>query len=156
MKVDRHETKEVNLSTHTKNLKCRQEAPFVHPCSQRYLWFFVNLIYSIGPPLWSRQQHACLSRSMPRFDPWQGQVSQVRFFPHLQTNIRKLQAHKVPKYHLAIIIILSYSPCSNEWVCECCVYHLSCLCCLGDGPGIELIPHPGRPPCPCVVKKVCM
>ena len=25
------------------------------------------------------------------------------------------------------------------------VYHLSCLRCLGGGPGIELIPHPGRP-----------
>ena len=24
------------------------------------------------------------------------------------------------------------------------VYRLSCLCCLGDGPSIELIPHPGE------------
>ena len=24
------------------------------------------------------------------------------------------------------------------------VYRLSCLCCLGGGPGIELIPRPGR------------
>ena len=34
-------------------------------------------------------------------------------------------------------------PCSNEWVRAWCVsYFMSC--CLGDGPGIELIPHPGR------------
>ena len=25
------------------------------------------------------------------------------------------------------------------------VYCLSCLCCLGGGPGIELVTHPGRP-----------
>ena len=25
------------------------------------------------------------------------------------------------------------------------VYRLSCLCCLGGDPGIELMPHPGRP-----------
>ena len=25
------------------------------------------------------------------------------------------------------------------------VYRLSCLCCLGGGPGIELISHPGNP-----------
>ena len=24
---------------------------------------------------------------------------------------------------------------------------------LGDGPGTELIPHSGRSPCPCVIKK---
>ena len=37
--------------------------------------------------------------------------------------------------------------------CVSGVYCLSCLCCLGGGPGIELITHPGSPPCPCVVKK---
>ena len=33
------------------------------------------------------------------------------------------------------------------------VYRLICSSCLGGGPGIELIPHPGDPTCPCVVKK---
>ena len=28
--------------------------------------------------------------------------------------------------------------------CVPCVYRLSYLCCLGGGPGIELISHPGR------------
>ena len=36
------------------------------------------------------------------------------------------------------------------------VYRLSCLCCLGGGPGIELITHPGRPSMSlCGQKKVC-
>ena len=36
------------------------------------------------------------------------------------------------------------------------VYHLSCSCCLGGGLGIELVPQPGGPAAPCVVKKyVC-
>ena len=40
----------------------------------------------LGQPLWSKWQHARLSRSGPRFDPRSGQVSWVRFsrvFPHL-------------------------------------------------------------------------
>ena len=32
------------------------------------------------------------------------------------------------------------------------VYRLSCSCCLGGGPGIEVIRD--GPPCPCMVKKV--
>ena len=36
------------------------------------------------------------------------------------------------------------------------VYRLSCLCCPGDDPGIELFPYTGCPPCLCVVKKLCM
>ena len=35
------------------------------------------------------------------------------------------------------------------------VYRLSCSCCLGCCPGIELILIRGDPPCPCVVKKAC-
>ena len=53
---------------------------------------------------------------------------------------------EVPEYHLAVISILSKSihlvrmnGCVNG------VYHLSCSCCLGSGPGIELIPNPERP-----------
>ena len=41
-----------------------------------------------------------------------------------KTNVRNLQAHKVPDYHLAVIIIISYSPCSNEWVYKWCVSSL--------------------------------
>ena len=32
-------------------------------------------------------------------------------FRHCKTNVGKLYAHKVPEYYLAVIIILSYSPC---------------------------------------------
>ena len=63
------------------------------------------------PPLWNREERARLSCSRPGFDPWLGQVSWVGFFLTCKTNFRKLYAHKDPKYHLAVIIILSYSPC---------------------------------------------
>ena len=38
--------------------------------------------------------------------------------PTCKTNVKKLLAHKVPEYQLAVIIILSYLPRSNEWVHE--------------------------------------
>ena len=68
------------------------------------------------------------------------------FFLTCKTNARNLKAHKVPEYHLASIIIISYSPCWNDLVCALCLgYRLLCFCCIGGGPGIELNPHPGRP-----------
>ena len=33
------------------------------------------------------------------------------FFLSCKINVRNLYAHKVPEYHLAVIIILSYSAC---------------------------------------------
>ena len=33
------------------------------------------------------------------------------FFLTCKANVRKLQIHKVPEYNLAVIIILSYTPC---------------------------------------------
>ena len=45
---------------------------------------------------------------------------------------------------LVIIIILSYSPCWNEWVCEWCVSS-SMFVFLEGGPGIELITMGGSP-----------
>ena len=46
------------------------------------------------------------------------------------------------------IRLVGMNGCVNDvcvCVCVClCVYHLSCSCCLGGGPGIELIPHSGR------------
>ena len=60
---------------------------------------------------------------------------------------------KVLEYHLTIMVILSFhlirmNGCVNG------AYRLSCSCCLGGGPSIELIPHPGDPSSPFVVKKV--
>ena len=68
-------------------------------------------------------------------------------FPGFSSFVRhvgKLQAYKIPEYHLTVIIIfpirlVRMSGCADG------VYRLSCLCCLGGGPGIEVIPHPGRP-----------
>ena len=78
----------------------------------------IIIIIIIGLPLWSRRQHARLSRSGPGFDPRSGQVSWVMFFSGFfltcKTNVRKLQAHKFPEYHLTAIILISYSPCWNE------------------------------------------
>ena len=77
--------------------------------------------YNNCPPLWSKWQHARLSRSGPKFDPRSGQVSWVRFFLTSKTNVRKLQAPKVPEYHLAVVIIIPYSPCWDDCVCVWCV-----------------------------------
>ena len=43
------------------------------------------------------------------------------YFLTCKTKIRKLYAPTFPEYHLAVIIILSYSPCYIEWVREWCV-----------------------------------
>ena len=62
-------------------------------------------------------------------------------FPHLYVKCREASGPQGPEYHLAVIIIrlVRMNGCVNG------VYHFSCSCCLGDGPGIELFPHPGRP-----------
>ena len=74
---------------------------------------------------------------------FQGEVSSGFSSPVRQMSQGRFRPTRSPQYHLAV------NGCVND------VYRLSCSCCLGDGPGIGLIPHPGRPPCPCVVKKVC-
>ena len=60
-----------------------------------------------------------------------------------KTNVKKLQAHNFPEYHLTVIIVIHIrlvriNGCVNG------VYRFSYSCCLGGGPGIEVIPHPGR------------
>ena len=42
------------------------------------------------PPLWSKWQHARLSRSGPGFDPRSGQVSWVRFFRGFSSPVRQM------------------------------------------------------------------
>ena len=53
-----------------------------------------HLVHETSPPLWTRRQHARLSRSGPGFDPRSGQVSWVRvlsrFFLTCKTNVGKL------------------------------------------------------------------
>ena len=63
------------------------------------------------------QAVACAPVTQPGFDPRSGQISWVKFFGFFltcKTNVRNLQAHTVPEYHLAAIIIISYSPFWNE------------------------------------------
>ena len=43
------------------------------------------------------------------------------FFLTCKTNVRELQAPTVPEYHLAVVIIIPYSPCCADWVCAWCV-----------------------------------
>ena len=43
------------------------------------------------------------------------------FFLSCKTNVRKLQAPKVPEFHSAVVIIIPYSPCWDDWVCAWCV-----------------------------------
>ena len=52
-------------------------------------------------------------------------------FPHRKTNVRELLAHKLPGYHLAVIIIVSYSPFRMNG-CMNGVYRLSSSCYLGS------------------------
>ena len=48
------------------------------------------------------------------------------FFLICKTNVRKLYAPKVPEYHLAVVIIIPYSPCWDDLsVClVCIVFHV--------------------------------
>ena len=102
-----------------------------------------NLKYTVhrcGASGSMRACHAAGPGSIPgrdRFPGW----GFFGFFLTCKTNVRKL---KVPEYHLAVVIII---PCRLVGMTECVlgVYCLSCLCCLGGGPGIGLITHPGRP-----------
>ena len=56
---------------------------------------------------------------------------------------------------MAVVIILSYSPCWNEWVREMCIVcHVSVVSVVAPVLSWSLIQ--GSSPCPCVVKKVCM
>ena len=102
----------------------------------------------IGPPLWSKWQHARLSRSGPGFDPRSGQVSWVRFFRGFSSPVRQMSGNFRPPRSPNIIWPSSSSfHIRRVGMTECVlgVYCLSCLCCLGGGPGIGLITQPGRP-----------
>ena len=88
-----------------------------------------------------------------RFPVGTGFLGEFFFFRSFSSPVRQMSGSfrppKVPDYHLAVVIIIPYSLC-----CEPGVSCLSCLCCLGGGPGIGLISLiRGGPPCPSVVKK---
>ena len=77
-----------------------------------------------------------------------GQVSWVRFFRGFSSPIRQMSGNFRPTRSPNII----WPPYSSFHIrlvgmngCVLGVYCLSCLCCLGGGPGIGLITHPGRP-----------
>ena len=55
---------------------------------------------------------------VPGFDPLSGQVSWVRFFRGFSSPVRQMSGNfrppKVPEYHLAVVIIIPYSPCWDD------------------------------------------
>ena len=69
------------------------------------------------------------------------------FFRGFSSPVRRMSGRfrptKSANIIMAVIINLSYSPSYNVWVRGCCVSP-SCSCCLGGGPSIELMSHPGR------------
>ena len=101
-----------------------------------------------------RSYHAAGPIRFPVGTIFMGEFFSGVFFT-CKTNVWKLWALKVSEYHLGVIIILSYSPCSNEWVHDG-VYYLPCSCCFVVAPALSWALIRGIPPCPWVVKKVCM
>ena len=70
------------------------------------------------------------------------------FFRGFSSPVRRMSGNFRPP-RSPTIIWSSYSSFHIRLVemtgCVLGVYCLSCLCCLGGGPGIELITHPGKP-----------
>ena len=120
---------------------------------RRAMWTHGNAIIhqsapklQYSPPLWLR--HARLLRSGPGFDSRTWQVFWVRFFRGFSSPVRQLSGNFRPTRSPNII----WPPLSSFHIrlvgmieCVSGVYCLSRLCCLGGGPGIELITHPRRP-----------
>ena len=76
---------------------------------------FLNLNTAV-----EQAEHARLSRSGPGFDPRSGKLIWVNFF-FLGFFLKTCQGPlgpQVPRISFPVIIILSYSPCYNEWVRE--------------------------------------
>ena len=102
--------------------------------------FFSGTIY--------RGVHRCgASGSGPGFDPRSGQVSWVRFFRGFSSPVRQMLGNFRPPTSPSIIWPSSSSfHIRHVGMTECVlgVSCLSCLCCLGGGPGIGLVTRPGR------------
>ena len=104
----------------------------------------MKIVHRCGASGSMRACHAVGPGSIPSRDRFSG----WGFFRGYSSPVRQMSGNfrppKVPEYHLAVIIIIPHSPCwETEYVLG--VYCLSCLCCVGGGPGIGLITHPGRP-----------
>ena len=76
------------------------------------IFSYDDTIFTQKVPLWDRRYHARLSRSGLEFDPRSGQVYRRGFFGVFLICKDKCQealGHKVPEYHLTIIIINHHS-----------------------------------------------
>ena len=86
-----------------------------------------------------------------------GSISWVRFFRDFSSPLRQMSGSLRPTRSPNIIWPSQSSFHTSLFRMNGCmngVHRLSCSCCLGGGPGIQLVTRPGGPPCSCVVKKV--
>ena len=80
----------------------------------------ITWVHRCGAGGTMRACHSAGPGSIPGRDKFPG-CGFFGFFSHLYDKCQEALDPKVPKYHLAVIIILSYSSSSNEWVHEWCV-----------------------------------
>ena len=118
------------------------------------LMYFFRLNSDICPPLWNSR----LSRCGPRLDPRSGQLSWVRFLSGLFLTCKTTGnfSRQGPRISSGRHNHHSYSPCWNDWVSAYCVSFFI-FCVLSEvAPALSWSLIRWGPPCPCVVKKVCM
>ena len=78
---------------------------------------------------------------------WKGAWMQWR---HVMTSVGLLRLYLCNSWTWVRFLLPTCSCSTPTYVimqlhCVNVVYRFSCLCCFGGSPGIELIPHPGRP-----------
>ena len=104
----------------------------------------ITVVHRCGASGSMRACHTAGPGSIPGRDKFPG-CGFSGIFLTCETNVRKLQAPRSPNiiwpsssssFHLRLVGMAE---------CVLGVYCLSCLCCLGGGPGVGLIIHPGRP-----------
>ena len=81
----------------------------------------LNCVHRCGANGSMRACHAVGPGSIPgrvRFPGW-------GFFRGYSSPVRQMSGNfrppKVPEYHLAVVFIIPYSPCWDDWVCDWCV-----------------------------------
>ena len=133
-----------SITTHLENTVKK----FIIECpgsSSKHFWVQeIIFVHRCGASGSMRASHAAGPGSIPSWDRFPG----WGFFGGFSSPVRLMSGNFRPPRSPNIIW-----PSSSSFhirlvgITECVfgVYCLSCLCCLGGGPGIGLITHPGRP-----------
>ena len=115
----------------------------------------IEIVHCCGSGDSMRACHATGPGSIPGRDKFSGWT----FFRGFSSPVRQMSGSFSP-IRSSNIISYHYHPfifTLFEWMSAwMVVYRLSCWCCIGGCPDIELSPIRGGPPYPCVVKKVWM